>query len=216
MDIFSKRRNRHKLIILQVIIVGILINVLLSFLSYKLDLPVYWDTIGTIGVAALTGVFPGMFVAVVTNIICTLFNGYAAYFGIVNVLVAVITAWFVKRGLFTKVKSSILYVVAIGAGSGILSGIIQWLIIGGPQNDSIRAILEASDIGTGVVGFLAFSLLNILLNIFDKGICFGIMAIIMRFMPEGAKIKLRNSSWMQRPLTEKEEEDIYKWSKILL
>ncbi len=213
MDIFSKRRNRHKLIILQVIIVGILINVLLSFLSYKLDLPVYWDTIGTIGVAALTGVFPGMFVAVVTNIICTLFNGYAAYFGIVNVLVAVITAWFVKRGLFTKVKSSILYVVAIGAGSGILSGIIQWLIIGGPQNDSIRAILEASDIGTGVVGFLAFSLLNILLNIFDKGICFGIMAILMRFMPEGAKIKLRNSSWMQRPLTEKEEEDIYKWSK---
>ena len=161
MDIFSKRRNRHKLIILQVIIVGVLINVLLSFLSYKLDLPVYWDTIGTIGVAALTGVFPGMFVAVVTNIICTLFNGYAAYFGIVNVLVAVITAWFVKRGLFTKVKSSILYVVAIGAGSGILSGIIQWLIIGGPQNDSIRAILEASDIGTGVVGFLAFSLLNI-------------------------------------------------------
>ena len=109
MDIFSKSRSRHKLIILQVIVVGILINVLLSFFSYKLDLPVYWDTIGTIGVAALTGVFPGMFVAVITNIVCTIFNGYAAYFGIVNVLVAVITAWFVKRGLFTSIKSSILY-----------------------------------------------------------------------------------------------------------
>lgn len=212
MDIFSKRRNRHKIVILQVIIVGILINILLSYLSYELDLPVFWDTIGTIGVAALTGVFPGMFVAILTNIICSIFNEYAPYFGIVNVMIAVITVWFMKKGLFKSLKNSVLYVATIGAGSGLLSAVIQCLIIGSPQNDSIRAILDSADIKSGVINFIAFSILNIMFNIFDKGICFGVIAILMHFMPENAKIRLSNSSWMQRPLSQKEEEDIGAWS----
>ena len=37
---------------------GVTLNFALSYLSYKADLPMYFDSIGTIGVAAVCGMLP--------------------------------------------------------------------------------------------------------------------------------------------------------------
>ena len=212
MDNFSRVRNKQWLVVMLPVLVGIGINVLLAFLSNLLELPVYWDTIGTMGVSALIGFFPGVFVAVATSLLSSIFNGNAAFFSIVNVLVAMATVWFDKKGGFKSIKKSVMFVVTIGVGSGVISAVIQWLIIGEPENESIRAIMESANITEGFAGFIGFVILNILLNLIDKGMCFAVVALILRFLPDTVKDKLHNSVWMQNPLTKDQEEAIEAWS----
>ena len=212
MDTFSNRRRRQQLIILQPVLVGIGVNVLLAFITNYFKLPVYWDTIGTMFVSSLVGFFPGILVAVLTNLICSIFNDNAAFFSIINVLIAMVTVWYNRRGLFKDIKKSAIFVAIIGVGSGIISAFIQWIILGEPENESIRAIIDAMSISEGVTGFMAFTGLNIILNLLDKGMCFVVVAVVLHFMPEYVKEKIHNSTWMQSPLTKSQEESIESWN----
>ena len=79
---------------------GILINVLLALLTNAYGLPVYLDTTGTMLVAMVGGLFPAITTAVLTNVVISLFNGEAIYFGFINALVAIYTAWFIREKKF--------------------------------------------------------------------------------------------------------------------
>ena len=212
MDTFLNRRRRQQLVILQPVLVGIGVNVLLAFITNYFKLPVYWDTIGTMFVSSLVGFFPGILVAVVTNLICSIFNDNAAFFSIINVLIAMVTVWYNRKGLYRDIKKSAIFVAIIGVGSGILSAIIQWLIIGEPENESIRAIIDSMSISEGFGGFMAFTGLNIILNLLDKGMCFVVVAVVLHFMPDYIKERIHNSAWMQSPLTKSQEESIESWN----
>ena len=90
---FGKNKNR---LLIRTVIVGIAINVILCFAAYIVKLPIYLDTIGTIAVAVMGGAFPGIMTAVISNTICVLFDNYAVYYGIVNIIIALTAAWFVR------------------------------------------------------------------------------------------------------------------------
>ena len=212
MDTFLNRRRRQQLVILQPILVGIGANVLLAFITNYFKLPVYWDTIGTMFVSSLVGFFPGILVAVVTNLICSIFNDNAAFFSIINVLIAMVTVWYNRKGLYRDIKKSAIFVAIIGVGSGIISAIIQWLVLGEPENESIRAIIDSMSFSEGFGGFMAFTGLNIILNLLDKGMCFVVVAVVLHFMPDYIKEKIHNSAWMQSPLTKSQEESIESWN----
>ena len=51
------------------ILIGITINVVIAYITNRLSLPIYLDTIGTFMVSALGGYFPGILTAVMTNMI---------------------------------------------------------------------------------------------------------------------------------------------------
>ena len=212
MDTFLNRRRRQQLVILQPILVGIGANVLLAFITNYFKLPVYWDTIGTMFVSSLVGFFPGILVAVVTNLICSIFNDNAAFFSIINVLIAMVTVWYNRKGLYRDIKKSAIFVAIVGVGSGIISAIIQWLVLGEPENESIRAIIDSMRFSEGFGGFMAFTGLNIILNLLDKGMCFVVVAVVLHFMPDYIKEKIHNSAWMQSPLTKSQEESIESWN----
>ncbi len=84
-------RTRKDEIITQitVIVIGIVINVLLSYLVYIYKLPLFLDTLGTTVVALLGGPFVGVVVGMTSNLICLAFNDVAIYFGFLNALTAV-------------------------------------------------------------------------------------------------------------------------------
>ncbi len=212
MDTFLNRRRRQQLVILQPVLVGIGVNVLLAFITNYFKLPVYWDTIGTMFVSSLVGFFPGILVAVVTNLICSIFNDNAAFFSIINVLIAMVTVWYNRKGLYRDIKKSAIFVSIIGVGSGIISAIIQWIVLGEPENESIRAIIDSMSFSEGFGGFMAFTGLNIILNLLDKGMCFVVVAVVLHFMPDYIKEKIHNSAWMQSPLTKSQEESIESWN----
>ena len=188
------------------------VNVLLSLASFQTGLPVYWDTIGTIFMASIAGLFPGITVAILSNLVCTLFNGDAAYFGMVNALIAIITVVYIRKRPLKNVKNVALFILIIGAASAIVSSIIQWVIFKGPQSDSIIEILKSADITFPAAQFFANMGLNIGFNVFDKGICTGIAMLLIFFIPKSIQEKINNSGWRQRPLDDEEIDNINKWS----
>ena len=197
----SHRSNRDSKRRALSVIIGITINVLLAFISYRMGLPIYLDTLGTIGVASVGGLFPGIMTAIATNTICTLFNDEAIYFGIVNALIAIYTAWFVMEKNFRNIKNISEFIIISGIISGGVSAFIQWVLLGEPQNVSVQMLIDIFDKTEGVPEFLLFIVINILLNVFDKGVSLGTTQLILHFIPQHTRTSIRNSGWRQRPLS---------------
>ncbi len=190
-------------------IAGIAVNVLLGYLTNRLHLPFYLDTAGTIFVSAVGGAFPGVLVAVATNVICSLFSPYAPYYMVISVAIAMCTAWFVKANKFRNRRSFVLYILIISVSSGILSMIFQWILLGGPQFADVAEI--SGILAGGSNGFLYFfcaMMVSIGLNIVDKGLMACAALAVFRFVPDDFIASVRHSVWKQKPLTEDEKKDI--------
>ena len=197
------------------VVAGIAVNVILAFISYRSGLPIYLDTVGTVGIALLGGIFPAIMTAIMSNVLCTLFNPEAIYFGIVNAGIAVFTAWYAEQKNRRKLRNMVLYTLAAGVFSGGVSAVIQWFLLGGPQNDSAKAMLEIARSKWDVSGFLIYIILNILLNILDKGAAAAAAAAAMRFVPRLTRRQIRNSGWRQRPLSYEERRAMDKVSSSI-
>lgn len=198
---YTYRTNKGSVYRAVLVISGIAVNVLLAFIAYHIGLPIYLDTIGTMGVAAIGGLFPGIMTAVMTNALCSLFNPDAMYFGAVNAIIAIFTGWFVRGRTRYRVMDIAVFIAAAGIISGGLSALIQWGLLGGPQNESLRALTDTMDKAEGYQRFVLFMLINMLLNIADKGISLMIMLMLRHFIPEDIRTSICNSGWRQRPLT---------------
>ena len=93
-------KNFFKLVM--ICAVGMILNVVGVIIAEKFNLPVYLDTIGTIFIAALGGYIPGISVGFFTNLIGASFDEDELFYGMVSVLLAVITAFLAKRGYYEK------------------------------------------------------------------------------------------------------------------
>ena len=60
------------------VLIGVAINVLLAFICDSIGLPLFLDTIGTILVSCIGGILPGIFTALITNAVCTIYNGVSS------------------------------------------------------------------------------------------------------------------------------------------
>ena len=81
---------------------GLIFNVLGVIVVKELELPIYFDTIGTIFIAALGGYVPGIAVGFLTNLLGALFDEEEIYYGMVSILIAVLTAFLASRGYYEK------------------------------------------------------------------------------------------------------------------
>ncbi|MBR5361440.1 MAG: diguanylate cyclase, partial [Lachnospiraceae bacterium] len=200
----THRSNNDNMLRALAIMIGIAVNFVCACGAFGIDLPIYLDTAGTIVVAALGGVFPGIAVAVATNIACTIFNPEAVYFSIVNALIAIFTVWYVKNKPSHKAKNIIEYIISVGIISGVLSAVIQWWLLGEPQNESVATLMDSLELSVGVTEFSAFLTINILLNIFDKALCTLIALGVLKIIPDNIQTRIKNSGWRQRPLSDAE------------
>ncbi len=190
------------------IIICIIINVLFAFISFQLKMPIFLDTLGTIAVASVGGLFPGIITAIATNTSCMIFNHEAVYFGIVNVLTAIYTAWFVREKNVKNFKNIVLFIITVGIMSGGISALIQWGLGNTSQNLPVQTLMDTLTISEEIPKFLLFLIIHILLNIFDKGISFGAAQCIVHLIPQPIRISIRNSGWRQQPLSKKEMEQM--------
>ena len=185
------------------VVVCVIINVVLTYAVNKVGLPLYLDTIGTIFVTALAGVVPGLFTAVATNVVCSLFNENALYYSIINVLIALLTAWFTRQGKFRRKRDILFYLAAVSVVSGVLGMVIQLLLLGEPQFTDVAEtakILSGSAAGAGY--FAAAAAVNVGLNLIDKAISSGAAFTVLRFVKDEDRKLIRNSVWRQRPLSD--------------
>ncbi len=213
MKSFSGKADQKSMLRALAVLISIMGNVLLSYIASRLNLPVYLDTIGTIVMAAMGGLFPGIITAVGTDTLCLFFNINSAYFAFINAMMAIFTAWFVKKNKGLNRSKLAELVMYLGLISGSLSGLIQWGLFSGPQNEAINATLDMIAPGGQFVRFISFMILNICLNIVDKGICALAAMIVMHFIPERVRYEIRVSGWRQTPLSEAEEDEIRNWGR---
>ena len=200
MDINFHRINRSTFRCKIYTALCILLNVSLAYLAYRVGMPVYLDTIGTIVMSSLGGFMPGLMVAVVTNTLCTIFNPNALYYTLINVLVALMTAWFVREGGFKKKPNPVIYFFVILLVSGLYGGSVQWLLLGGPQFTSAIDVARRINIRTGIGYFPATLIVNIGLNTFDKAMTSLIGLFIVRMIPEKERKAIWESNWRQKPI----------------
>ena len=90
-------RSTKLIIMLVMCVAGILINLGGAAIADALELPLFLDTIGTVLTAGLGGYLPGVTVGLLSNIIKAVTSDSASiYYGFINVMIAVITAFFVQ------------------------------------------------------------------------------------------------------------------------
>lgn len=193
--------------------IGIVINVAVSFVFSKLNLPIYMDTMGTIVISALGGAFPGIVTAIMTNLIGSLFNNAAIYFGAVNAAVAIFTSWFVRYRPFKNIRNIFLFIGGAAVICGTLSAIVQWLLIGAPQNRLIAETVEGIASSLKIPALLAFLGVNFLINIIDKSFSVLIALLVLWIIPKDVRMRIWNSGWRQRPLSEEELSRLKHWGK---
>ena len=206
-----KNIDRSRLYSLICIAIAVAVNMLLNSIMGAVGLPVYLDTIGTIAVSMIAGLFPGILTGIITNILCTITNSYAVYFAIISVLIAMFVAWLVKNRKLKSVKTIMIMIAGVALISWGISAAIQWAIFGQPQNADIADDVIYIYQRTGIPQILIFLVLNLAVNIVDKGFSVGAALLVYHFIPEDLRNRIRNCSWRQKPLNGEELRSIKEW-----
>ncbi|MBQ3281183.1 MAG: HD domain-containing protein [Eubacterium sp.] len=187
------------------IILGIAVNVGLSFAADRLGVPLYLDTIGTIFVSAIGGMLPGVTVAVATNVLCSFFNENAMYYSIISVLIALVSAWFFQQRRDGKRVNLFVMICAFALLSGGIGAVIQWLLLGEMQFTDVEELAKVvSGTGSGSRFLMGAAAVNIGLNLVDKSITTVAALLALRFTPERIRDLVGNSYWQQTPLSSAE------------
>ncbi len=190
-------RKRSNITALFMCLAGIALNILLSTTVSALNLPLYLDTVGTVTVALMGGYLPGVVVGFATNIIKSISDPASLYYGVLNVLIACVTAFFARRGWHKKragVACMVAIFVMIGGGLG---AIIPWFMEGLSFNsESLSGIIyETGIFGRGVSHLLS----SLIMDLPDKLIAIALALLIVHFIPEDARDLFGFTMWMQKP-----------------
>ncbi len=181
---------------------GVLLNLSLGALVGALGLPLYLDTVGSVIVGALGGYLPGVLVGFFTNMLKTLYDPTALYYGVLNVLIAFVAAFWARRGWIRKVAGYIgMFAIFVLIGGGIGS-LIPWFMNGLTSEGEALAGVLYETLHTGQ--FVSHLLASIIMDIPDKAIIVVVAAVVIRLIPEKYHQYFRIRGWMQKPISDEE------------
>ncbi|WP_029233050.1 HD domain-containing phosphohydrolase [Butyrivibrio sp. VCB2006] len=206
----KKGSNKWRIVL---VVVGVVFNVLLFFISNRFGLPFFLDTIGTIVAAGIGGLFPGILTAVLSNTLCAVIDTNSLYFMFVNVLVAIYASWYGMNYSFKRIDKAVIFAVTSGLASGLLGAIIQNILFGAGQNEIVSELSTPLQDSFKLSPTVAFFVGNILINLLDKTITTIIAFLVIVFTPENEIVVVRNSGWKQKPLSGDELRRIRSWVK---
>ena len=127
----EKIRKDFSTIIWVLIPVAIVINGAIGWVVAKLNLPIYLDTIGTIGLAVLAGPWVGALTGVLTNIILGFLSpGYIPYWP-VPVFIGLVAGFCANAGMFKRWWKVLLVGIFVAITAALLSTLIAQKIHGG-------------------------------------------------------------------------------------
>ena len=190
------------------LIFGICLNLAFkAFANTCLGRLFYLDTIGTMIVALMAGYFPGLFVALITNVITFFTDPPSVYYVLINLFIAFITTHFYdlyreKKATFTSLM--VYYLILISFFSSALGTLLTYIQDKGyPHGDGLIDQMVIYLMDNAKFGFyLAHFVVNLFIHLFDKSICIIISLIFISLVPAKSKVMLRNIGWVQAPLSD--------------
>ena len=183
-------------------LICILVNYLGARLALWLGLPMYLDTIGTVLAAALGGFLPGIAVGFVTNLLNALVDGTSAYYGSLNVLIAVAAVLLYRSGYFGKLWKLPMPIVVFALIGGAGSSVLTWFLYGQTFGDSVSAPLAMRLYENGVAPFISELAADFTLDLLDKLIVCVVVFIVLKLIPKKLNDSLRLAAWQQAPLSD--------------
>ena len=208
-SIQKKKGHDTRIRLLQLLllcVIGILINRLGSLLAGCLPLPLYLDGLGTVLVASLGGYIPGIVVGYLINLVNGISDGASAYYGVLSVMIAVVTVIISEKGWFRKPAGCVGAIVIYAFIGGGLGSVLTWFLYGMGFGEGVSAEFAhmLHDAGLGSV-FLSQFTADFLVDLLDKAIIVVLAATILHFIPEEWGRQMRVTLWRQRPLSREEQ-----------
>ncbi len=189
-------------------LIGVLINRLGSLLAGVLPLPLYLDCLGTVLVASLGGFIPGILVGYLINLINGISDGASAFYGVLSVMIAVVTVLLSERNWFRKPAGCVGAVVIYAFIGGGLGSVLTWFLYGMGFGEGVSAELAHMLHDAGVKSvFLSQFTADFLTDLMDKAIIVALAAVILRFIPEEWGRQMKIILWRQRPLSRDEQNE---------
>ena len=188
--------------VLALCVIGILINYLGAHLALWLGLPLYLDTIGTVLAASLGGFLPGIAVGFVTNVVNTIGDSSAAYYGSLNVIIAMFAVLLYRKGYFNKIWRLYLPIIIFAVVGGAGSSVLTWFLYGQSFGDIVSAPLAIRLYNNGVAPFISELVADFTLDLLDKLLVCLVVFIILKLLPKSLNEHLRFSAWQQAPLSD--------------
>ncbi len=198
----SNRRQislRRVLELILVCMIGIAVNLLLSSMSTKLQLPFYLDSVGTIFAAAVGGTLPGVLVGLVTNLLKSISDLPSIYYGTLNVMIAVAVASFTWDR--SKKRILIPLIITLAFIGGVLGSILTWFLFGfageGISADLARWIYDHLLSSR----FLSQVVADFCIDLGDKAISVVLAFLGLILVPKRIMSDLHIHGWRQKPLS---------------
>ncbi len=184
--------NKHEgLKSMGLVVGGLALNLICGQIVSLLNLPFYFDCVGTIAAALIGGFLPGVLVGFLTNIVSVFADKYNIYYAVVNVLIALVAAGFSQMGYFRKITWKIIFPVIgfILLGGGIGS-VISWGLFGNSMGEELSSTF-AGKIYSNLIAnaFWAQLYAGLIMDIPDKIISTAIAVLIYKTYPKKLKPK---------------------------
>ena len=193
----TARKQHEDLKTLGLVVGGILLNIIFAKVASALQLPFYFDCIGTIAAAITAGFLPGVLVGFFTNVFMYIINTYimgapddmTLYYSVVSVLIAIVAASFSQKKYFKMVSAKMLIPIAgfviLGGGLG---SVITWGLFGNTMGEELASSLAGKIyLATGHNAFLAQLLAGLIVDVPDKIISTVLAFLIYKFYPKKFK-----------------------------
>jgi response regulator RpfG family c-di-GMP phosphodiesterase len=148
------------------------------------------------------GYLPGVIVGFATNIALTVSNPSALYYGIINVLIAVVSAYFSEHKKLNKAGGVIMLSLSLTLVAGLLGALIPWFMNGLTlDSESLDNVIYE----TGVFDRMSAHLLsNLFINLIDKSSAALIALLICRLIPDKFRSLFRFTGWRQKPMSDEQ------------
>lgn len=203
--------------VLLLCIAGIALNMAGIAVVNGLSLTLYLDCIGTMLVAALGGYIPGIVVGLVSRVFMSYQDMVSMYYGTLNLLIAVCSTYFYKKGWLKKLWGIIAYTLSLTVIGGALGSVLTWYLYGfATEGISVGFAQRLYD--NGKLGMLAAQFTaDCSIDLLDKIICVIVMLILLRIIPDKVKKLFVYEGWKQTALNSSEKKRIRriksrKWS----
>ena len=140
------------------------------------------------------------------NLINAFFDGSSAYYGMLSVMIAVITVVIAERGWFKKVWGCVGAILIFALIGGGLGSVLTWFLYGMDFGDGVSAPLahRLYESGYGTVFFSQFTA-DLLADLLDKTIIVCFAALVLHVLPPAWSRRMRFVLWRQTPLSQEEQ-----------
>lgn len=183
----------------------LLLNIAGAVLASTLKLPIYFDSLGTILVSIVGGYVPGVAVGYATNIAKSLFISGSIYYGVVNVLIAIIASWLARHDWFKTLSRTLLAGAFLAAVCSVADLILGYALNDGNLSNQLTAPLVQQLVASGTFDTVPAQLISeLFVNFVDKTLVVLAGTLLYHILSERFIESLDFAPWQQTPLTDRE------------